>query len=434
MAKDYSKYSVEGLGENLNKRQLVFTIVKDYIEKNNPTLENLLATFPDALQGSQGVVRKESEVEDPKRFNMKAPLKIKNGMHVVVSNQWGDNLPGFMQHAEKMEYSIQQIKTSENSTSDDNSSVNITAKLVSNEEYGETFGYVDLELTMNASLINEIENKSNYLNLIEIINEIQSNYMEEIIVEMDNQSGLDQLKESDFDWFNLGPQLVIAQINEIDLSVIHDYFLNKAHSTQVTALLAIEEDEIDDYVSDFIQSTRYEISKEEFDNITNADSEAVDTSDEEEEEEENEDGLVIPMNLVVQNYNSAWGRYIILTYENSSDCEEENFKIKIDTVTNSVLPFNKYADELSKKWFNSWEVMLSSDNNQEYTSIMQLTFTDSENSFMSSDNEWAIVWHDQFEELTDGKFPAGVTADTINNLFSNEWLSQLVNFVSQNGF
>ena len=434
MARDYSKYSVEGLGENLNKRQLVFTIVKDYIEKNNPTLEKLLATFPDALQGSQGVVRKESEVEDPKRFNMKAPLKIKNGMHVVVSNQWGDNLPGFMQHAEKMEYSIQQIKTSENSTSDDNSSVNITAKLVSNEEYGETFGYVDLELTMNASLINEIENKSNYLNLIEIINEIQSNYMEEIIVEMDNQSGLDQLKESDFDWFNLGPQLVIAQINEIDLSVIHDYFLNKAHSTQVTALLAIEEDEIDDYVSDFIQSTRYEISKEEFDNITNADSEAVDTSDEEEEEEENEDGLVIPMNLVVQNYNSAWGRYIILTYENSSDCEEENFKIKIDTVTNSVLPFNKYADELSKKWFNSWEVMLSSDNNQEYTSIMQLTFTDSENSFMSSDNEWAIVWHDQFEELTDGKFPAGVTADTINNLFSNEWLSQLVNFVSQNGF
>ena len=433
MARDYSKYSVEGLGENLNKRQLVFTIVKDYIEKNNPTLENLLATFPDALQGSQGVVRKESEVEDPKRFNMKAPLKIKNGMHVVVSNQWGDNLPGFIQHAEKLGYSIQQIKTSENFTSDDNSSVNITAKLVSNEEYGETFGYVDVELTMNASLINEIENKSNYLNLIEIINEIQSNYMEEIIVEMDNQSGLDQLKESDFDWFNLGPQLVIAQINEIDLSVIHDYFLNKAHSTQVTELLAIEEDEIDDYVSDFIQSTRYEISKEEFDNITNADSEAVDTSDEEEEEEENEDGLIIPMNLVVQNYNSAWGRYIILTYENSSDCEEENFKIKIDTVTNSVLPFNKYADELSKKWFNSWEVLLSSDNIQEYKSSIKLTFTDSEISFMSSDNEWAIVWHDQFEDLMDGKFPEGVSADTINKLFSNEWFSQLVNFVKQNG-
>ena len=79
MARDYSKYSVEGLGENLNKRQLVYTIVKDYSEKNNPTLENLLATFPDSLQGSQGVVRKESDVHDPKRFNIKAPLKIKKG-------------------------------------------------------------------------------------------------------------------------------------------------------------------------------------------------------------------------------------------------------------------------------------------------------------------------------------------------------------------
>ena len=34
MAKDYTKYKIEGLGENLNKRQLVFTIVKDYISKN----------------------------------------------------------------------------------------------------------------------------------------------------------------------------------------------------------------------------------------------------------------------------------------------------------------------------------------------------------------------------------------------------------------
>ena len=35
MARDYSKYNVKGVGENLNKRQLVFEIVKDYVEKNN---------------------------------------------------------------------------------------------------------------------------------------------------------------------------------------------------------------------------------------------------------------------------------------------------------------------------------------------------------------------------------------------------------------
>lgn len=106
MARDYTKYNVQGLGENLNKRQLVYAIVKDYIEKNNPSLETLLSIFPDELQGSKGVIKKESEVDDPKRFNMKEPLKIKNGMHVVVSNQWGDNIPGFIDVAEKLDYKI----------------------------------------------------------------------------------------------------------------------------------------------------------------------------------------------------------------------------------------------------------------------------------------------------------------------------------------
>ena len=31
MARDFTKYKVEGLGENLNKRKLVFTVVKDWV-------------------------------------------------------------------------------------------------------------------------------------------------------------------------------------------------------------------------------------------------------------------------------------------------------------------------------------------------------------------------------------------------------------------
>jgi len=42
MARDYTKYNVEGLGENLNKRQLVFTIVKDWVEKNNMRSSSIL--------------------------------------------------------------------------------------------------------------------------------------------------------------------------------------------------------------------------------------------------------------------------------------------------------------------------------------------------------------------------------------------------------
>lgn len=106
MSKNYTKYTVEGLGENMNKRQLVFTIVKDWASKNNPSLEEIQAVFPDEVQGSKRFIVKESEVKDPKRFNMREPLSIKNGLHVVVSNQWGDNVTDFITLAEKLGYQI----------------------------------------------------------------------------------------------------------------------------------------------------------------------------------------------------------------------------------------------------------------------------------------------------------------------------------------
>ena len=34
MARDYTKYNVEGLGENLNKRQLVFNTINSWARKN----------------------------------------------------------------------------------------------------------------------------------------------------------------------------------------------------------------------------------------------------------------------------------------------------------------------------------------------------------------------------------------------------------------
>jgi len=36
MARDFTKYTVEGLGENMNKRQLVFTIVRTGQVKTTP--------------------------------------------------------------------------------------------------------------------------------------------------------------------------------------------------------------------------------------------------------------------------------------------------------------------------------------------------------------------------------------------------------------
>ena len=106
MPRDYTKYTVEGLAENLNKRKLVFTIVKDYVEKSNPSFEELQKVFPDEIQGSKGVVKKEAEIKDHKRYNVKEPLKIKNGSHVVVCNQWGNNILNFIKVGSGLGYKI----------------------------------------------------------------------------------------------------------------------------------------------------------------------------------------------------------------------------------------------------------------------------------------------------------------------------------------
>jgi hypothetical protein len=84
MARDYTKYNVEGLGDNFNKRKLVYEVIKDWTSKNKSSFEELQKVFPDEIQGTKGLIMKESEVKDPKRFNMKEPLSINNGMHVVV--------------------------------------------------------------------------------------------------------------------------------------------------------------------------------------------------------------------------------------------------------------------------------------------------------------------------------------------------------------
>jgi hypothetical protein len=107
MARDYTKYTVKGLGENFNKRQLVFEIVKDYVEKKKPSFDELTAVFKDEIQGSKGFIRKAVKVEDPKRFNIKMPLKIKFGVEVVVSNQWGSkNIDAFLSLAKKLKYKV----------------------------------------------------------------------------------------------------------------------------------------------------------------------------------------------------------------------------------------------------------------------------------------------------------------------------------------
>jgi len=111
MARDYTKYNVKGVGEKLNKRQLVFEVVKNWVTKKKPSLKVMTNTFSDEIQGSKGFIKKKAEVKDPKRFNMQEPLSIKNGTKVVVSNQWGTkNIAAFLELAKKLGYKIEAVE------------------------------------------------------------------------------------------------------------------------------------------------------------------------------------------------------------------------------------------------------------------------------------------------------------------------------------
>ena len=151
MARDYTKYTVKGIGENLNKRQLVFEIVKDWASKNNPSFDEIQAAFPDEVQGSKGFIVKESEVKDAKRFNMKEPLSIKNGMHVVVSNQWGSkNVDTFLNLVSGLGYKIEKV------------SKNVSTEKSTNDESSIEFDITKLSLRDFKKLLRDIKDKASF--------------------------------------------------------------------------------------------------------------------------------------------------------------------------------------------------------------------------------------------------------------------------------
>ncbi len=131
MARDYTKFNIKGLSENLTKGNLVYEIVSNYAANKSLSFSELENAFPSQLQGSLGVVRKKSEIKDFKRFAKKS-FKSSDGFEVFVCNQWGNNISGFIQRAIELGYQItknesasisegegnKQIKTGETSRVD----------------------------------------------------------------------------------------------------------------------------------------------------------------------------------------------------------------------------------------------------------------------------------------------------------------------------
>ncbi|MBL6868503.1 MAG: hypothetical protein ISQ99_00415 [Flavobacteriales bacterium] len=287
MARDYTKYTVKGIGENLNKRQLVFEIVKDYVEKNKPSFDKLSSVFKDEIQGSKGFIRKAAKVEDPKRFNTKMPLKIKFGVEVVVSNQWGSkNIDAFLNLAKKLKYKV-SLEQSEGVEKDnslpDTAETKVTFYIEVNSDSGDLgpFFQVDAD-SSNESVAEKFKAfnaECNYDTLLGVIRAFLDGYNQEIYKQLINNSTdiekeygseilLADLKNPNFDWHELSPHFVITKIGDLDLTPIEKTALewDEEDLIKATVELLKKDTSIVNYASDFISQVRYSLSEEKFKN------------------------------------------------------------------------------------------------------------------------------------------------------------------------
>ena len=211
MARDYTKYNVEGLGENLNKRELVFNIVKDWANKNNPSLDEIQTVFPNEVQGSKGFILKENEVNDAKRFNMQEPLSIESGTKVVVSNQWGSkNIDGFLSLAKDLGYNVEKVTknvSTEKSTNDATSSEFDITKL-SLRDFKRLLRDIKDKASFESSLLKQVSRNIDFWSYLLVYDHIVNEG--NLILSVDN---MDQAQDVFLaEWWELGDaELSLAQ-------------------------------------------------------------------------------------------------------------------------------------------------------------------------------------------------------------------------------
>lgn len=279
MAKDYSKYNVDGLGEKLNKRKLVLKIVQDYVEKNNPSYDQLKKIFPDDLQGSKGMIRNVgSDKYDANRFFHNDQINVQ-GQICVVSNQWGtDNTQRFIDYASNLGYSIEKVeakKSNISKSSADNISIDLELR-EDNQSLICSIKNFKINTQGNNQEINEM-----YEALIEnfddaecssLIYKIIDNFEREIYHEFltnSHASGIeygftiDDVKQEHFDWWEVCPHLVVSRIGNIDLNPIvnldeddEDMF-NKC--CEMMKIGDEDRDYWEDYISDYFVNTRFSV-------------------------------------------------------------------------------------------------------------------------------------------------------------------------------
>ena len=283
MARDYSKYNVSGLGEKFNKRQLVLKIVQDYVQKNNPSYDQLKKVFPDDLQGSKGMIRNVgSDKYDANRFFYNDQIKV-NDQTCVVSNQWGtENTQRFIDYATNLGYSIEKVeleKSNITKSSSQNLSVDIELRrdnqelICSIKNFKVNREGSEIKNMYDSLLDNFYSGDFSTLTTYHLFEKFEREIYHEFLINS-HPSGdeygitIEDMKQDDFDWWEICPHLVVTRIGEIDLNPIvnldedDEVMLNKC-----CEMLEINEDDKDDwedYISDYMSDSRFSVTDDLF--------------------------------------------------------------------------------------------------------------------------------------------------------------------------
>jgi hypothetical protein len=431
MARDYSKYSIEGIDGKYNKRKVVLTVVEDYINKNTPTYEELINVFPDDLQGSsKGMIRNVStDSYDANRFFSNNQITTE-GYTCVVSNQWGtDNLARFIEHAATLGYNI--LKVDSDSTKQSGSySEGLSVKFQVRRDDQTPICTVEsfsINPGSNSDLMvryNEFLEHGDLTTFSDFVSSMVMEYEKEFYYQaMTNSANeneyctIQDMQSDSFDWFEVCPHIVVFRIGDIDVSaVVKLDDENEEMVKKAGEILKCDDLEwIEDAISDYFVDARFSVDQDTF----------IEVMEENDGLEVNQAAgkndvyptMTIPSGLF-EHYQPKWGRYVVFHMENSPSMDIERFKISLDLQDRVVLGTADEEDDY-RRWFQAWEVLLYEGyiSEKSYDGVLSVTAYDYIEDVFSWNDEslrWKILCHTNFEDLDEGKLPDGVNGDALH--------------------
>jgi len=285
MARDYTKYNVEGVGEKLNKRRLVYAIIEHYAKTSRATFEEMQSIFPDTLQGSgKGVIRNcQTDSVDANRF-FRDTISLPDAV-IRVSNQWGlENVTTFIDHARGLGYSIEELGDEESNISRLATGKTTLDLMTDSGELICSLNNLALDFSgENGDLQEDYENLLDDGNLSEaclLVSRVVARFEREIYSELltraipsDNSYGwtIDDLKSEDFDWFEVCPHVAVRRVGELDLSPIvcldesDDEMIKKCSDIfKEEGADDMDVDTLRDYITDYECDARFSVDDDLF--------------------------------------------------------------------------------------------------------------------------------------------------------------------------